>query len=229
VDCFNLTQGFERCYRCTTCARHLDVIVPISYSIAHASLHQALAGYKRGPETTARHLTRELAAVLWRFLDEHESCVARAAGTERFEIVTTVPSGDRGRDEHHPLREIVGGLVAPTRARHERLLTRSAVAVPPRTWDARKYEPIRGLGGEAVLLIDDTMTSGASAQNAAAALRRAGAARVAAVVIGRHVNRGWGDNDRRLGEIAPPFDWSRCAVCRGGAEPSGRLVQDQAA
>jgi adenine/guanine phosphoribosyltransferase-like PRPP-binding protein len=39
-----------------------------------------------------------------------------------------------------------------------------------------------------VLLVDDTWVSGGSAQSAAAALKLAGARRVALVVIGRHVD-----------------------------------------
>ena len=58
-----------------------------------------------------------------------------------------------------------------------------------------------------MLLIDDTWTTGASAQSAAAALKQAGAATVAAVVIGRHLNRDWHENDRRIRGIAQPFDW----------------------
>jgi orotate phosphoribosyltransferase len=69
-----------------------------------------------------------------------------------------------------------------------------------------------------VLLIDDTWTTGANAQSAAAALKSAGAGPVAAVVIGRHLNREWHENDRRLRGITRPFDWSHCALC---ADPSG--------
>jgi orotate phosphoribosyltransferase len=91
------------------------------------------------------------------------------------------------------------------------MLTRSSVAVPERTFDARKYDVARTLGGEAVLLIDDTWTTGSGAQSAAAALRGAGAGPVAAVVLGRHVKRGWRENDRRLHALAQPFDWGSCA------------------
>ena len=64
-----------------------------------------------------------------------------------------------------------------------------------------------------MLLIDDTWTTGANAQSAAAALKAAGAGPVAAVVIGRHLNRKWHQNDRRLRGITRPFDWGRCALC----------------
>jgi hypothetical protein len=33
------------------------------------------------------------------------------------------------------------------------------------------------------------------------------------VVIGRHLNRAWHENDRRLRGIARPFIWDRCAFC----------------
>jgi adenine/guanine phosphoribosyltransferase-like PRPP-binding protein len=105
----------------------------------------------------------------------------------------------------------VESIVGPTRARHQRLLRRSGSEIPAHTFDARKYEVQRSLAGEAVLLIDDTWTTGASAQSAAAVLRRAGAGPIAAVVIGRYLNPEWRTNDRRLGRIRQPFDWSCCS------------------
>ncbi|MGI8902524.1 MAG: hypothetical protein ACR2IP_02450 [Solirubrobacteraceae bacterium] len=213
--CFNLTDGYPRCYACAHGQSWLDAVAPISYSVAHEQLHHALAGYKRLGGEVARRLRAELAAVLWRFLAAHEPCVAGAAGTEAFELVTTVPSGDRERyrDQRHPLRDIVGELVAPTRERHAGLLRRSSVEVGARSFDPAKYESTGGLAGQSVLLIDDTWTTGTNAQSAAAALKGAGAGPVGAVVIGRHLNREWHENDRRLREIAAPFDWERCALC----------------
>jgi hypothetical protein len=211
--CFNFTRGFERCYACTQNEDLLAAVAPISYSVGLEQLHRALMGYKRLTGDVARRLRVELAAVLWRFLVRHERCAARAADAARFELVTTVPSGERTRDAAHPLPHLVGDLVTPTRGRHERLLRRSSLEVAPRTFDPGKFEAIRSLDGEAVLLIDDTWTTGASAQSAAAALRHAGAGPVAAVVIGRHLNREWHENDRRLRSIARPFDWDRCALC----------------
>jgi hypothetical protein len=170
----------------------------------------------------ARRLTVELGAVLWRFLALHERCIARAADADGFPLVTTVPSSDRSRDPDHPLRRIVGELVGPTRERYAPLLRRSRVEVRPRQVHAGKFESTRKLDGESVLLIDDTWTTGANARSAAAALLGAGATRVGAVVIGRHLNRGWRDNDRRLRGLTQPFDWSRCVWCGGGPERAVR-------
>jgi predicted amidophosphoribosyltransferase len=210
--CFDLTCAQEYCHRCARGAGALNAMVPISYSIAHEELHEALAGYKRDDGPSARWLAVALSGVLWRFLARHEACVALAAEVASFDLVTTVPSSDAVRDDAHPLRRIVQELVGPARERFERLLRRTSVQVRPREFSLEKYRAIRPLTGEAVLLIDDTWTTGASARSAAAALRAAGADAVATVVIGRHVNRQWGQNDRQLRSL-PPFDWTTCAVC----------------
>jgi predicted amidophosphoribosyltransferase len=213
TTCFNLIDGYERCYGCVHGKSVLDAVAPITYSVASEQLHRVLFGYKRLPDQLARRLRLELAAILRRYLERHEPCLARAAGTYSFELVTTVPSGDRHRDEAHPLREIVTSALGSTSPRHERLLRRSAFVIGERAFDSLKYIAVRPLDGEAVLLIDDTWTTGANAQSAAAALKAAGAGRVAALVIGRHVHREWHDNDRRLGALAGRFDWSRCVFC----------------
>lgn len=190
--------------------------MPISYSVAHEQLHNALWSYKRLTAPRAGRASRTLAAILWRFLLGHERCLAQAAGVKRFDLVTTVPSGDRQRDRSHPLRDIVGEMVAPTRDRHDRLLRRTEADVAARQFDADRFEAVRALDGQSVLLIDDTWTTGASMQSAAAALRKAGAQWVAGVAVGRHVNREWHENARQLDALSRPFDWSTCAVCRAG-------------
>src|SRR5438552_11887684 len=113
--CFNFTAGYDRCWACAHGETRLDAVLPISYSVAREQLHHALASYKRLDGDVARRLSAILAAILWHFLSTHEACLANAADTNRFDLVTTVPSGDPTRDERHPLRTIVGELVGPTR------------------------------------------------------------------------------------------------------------------
>lgn len=218
ATCFNLTDGYDQCFACARNEPVLSAVLPISYSVAHEQLHTALAGYKRLDHPTQRVLGIELSAVLWRFLERHERCLAEAAGRDSFELVTTVPSGDSSRDEDHPLRWLVGQLAAPTRRRYERLLYRSARKLQPREFCPDKYLAARPLSGEAVLLVDDTWTTGASAQSAAAALLAAGAGAVGAVAIGRHINREWRDNDARLRAL-PRFRWEECAICTTNSAP----------
>jgi hypothetical protein len=213
--CFNLTDGYKRCYACTHGELWLDGVLPISYSVGLEQLHHVLRTYKRrGGEAARRHRV-ELAAVLWRFLAGHERCLAQAVGqSDAFDVVTTVPSGARARDEEHPLHWIVGSLVGPTRGRFRRLLSRTASEVDAREFSPHKFVTDQtDLSDRSVLLIDDTWTTGASAQSAAATLKNAGAARVGAIVIGRHVNRDWSKNDQRLRRLDAPYDWSTCALC----------------
>ena len=220
--CCTFTDGYSRCYTCARTPQALDAVLPISYSVATEQLHYVLAAYKRLSGRTGRLLSVQLAAVLWRFLLEHERCLARAAGIDGFDVVTTVPSGDGRRDAVHPLRRIVSEIVGPSLDRHQRLLSRSEVATGAHEFHQRKYVAAREVAGP-VLLIDDTWTTGANAQSAAAALKAAGAGPVAAIVIGRHVNPEWGENGRRLGLLRRPFDWSRCAFCGAASEARNGL------
>src|SRR5947209_6226099 len=103
-------RPYPQCYPCATTPPWLDTVAPISYSVAGEQLHHALVSYKRLTGRIARQIRTELAAVLWRYLEAHEPCIARHLGIDRFPRVTTVPSGRRGPDEGHPLREIVNEL-----------------------------------------------------------------------------------------------------------------------
>jgi predicted amidophosphoribosyltransferase len=208
-DCFNLTDGHDRCFACTRSPRCLAAVVAISYSVAGEQLHHALAGYKRLPDPAGRQLALSLAAVLWRYLRAHEPCLATAAGVARFSTVTSVPP-TRSPDR---LEEMLATQVAPVRDRYRSLLMVNDPDVDAHHFSARRYRATHKLRGESVLLIDDTWTTGANAQSAAATLTRAGAGSVAALVIGRFVNRRWHRNDVRLRSLPQPFRWDECALC----------------
>jgi adenine/guanine phosphoribosyltransferase-like PRPP-binding protein len=104
------------------------------------------------------------------------------------------------------------------------LLHRSSQEVPAHVFSREKFVAHRALTGEAVLLIDDTWTTGANLQSAARALKDAGAGPLAGVVIGRHLNRDWHENDRRLGALRRPFDWRQCVLCRSASEHSSEAT-----
>lgn len=199
-------RGFDTCYACGHHERAADAILPISYSPHLGQLHAALRGYKEG-WPSSRRFTIELAAVLWRFLDRHERCLASRIGVNGFQVATAVPSSDPERDAAHPLHEIVGQLVGHASGRYERP---SGLNIERRAVDARRYLATRRLSGESILLIDDTRTTGAHVESAALVLRGSGASSVGVVVIGRHVREEYGDNAERLRAL-PRFLWERCA------------------
>ena len=200
---------YPTCYPCGHQPRHLPGVLPISYSVHFGQLHHALRQYKDGPPPVSRRFELELAAVTWRFLEDHEACLARRVRSN-FELVTTVPSGERERDSAHPLPRIAASI-GPTRDRFERILRRSEKEVLDRTFNPEKFVTTRALDGEPVLLLDDTWTTGASAQSAAAALIAGGASTVALAVIGRHVHEDFRANRERLDQLPRRFDWDVCA------------------
>ncbi|HET9897856.1 MAG TPA: hypothetical protein VFQ44_23250 [Streptosporangiaceae bacterium] len=165
-----------------------DVVVPVTYALKggqHAaqlwqykSIHQReLIGIQAGSSAATR-----LLALLLVFLRDHGECAWRLAGWTAPTHLAVVPSG-RGRPGTHPLRS----LIAPYLMRPW-----AELAAEPDHQRVRELDPARfrarPVPGARVLLIDDTWTTGASAQSAAMALRRAGALGVVTVVIGRHVS-----------------------------------------
>jgi len=185
--------GFARCYQCdlahARCAGLLaDVVAPVAYAVKGGRLADDLWRYKSSA-AGATEAGARLAAMLARFLREHSDQVWRAAGMIAGPgLAAVVPSG-QGRPGAHPLAGIVASCVD--------------VPIVPLSTASGAAARARGLAdgvaagwltvgaavaGADVLLIDDTWVSGASAQSAAAALKAAGARRVALVVIGRHVD-----------------------------------------
>jgi hypothetical protein len=225
--CFGPAQpGRARCFPCSLhaeCAPGLlaSVVVPVAYAVKGGPHARSLWVYKSRRDGTAA-ARRALTVLLLTFLHEHGPCVWRAAGWAGPDQrgrpgllgpthLAVVPSS-RGRGGPHPLR----GLVEP----YLRLPWASLSACPDAAGDIRDLDPGRfaagRLAGGRVLLLDDTWTTGASVQSAALALRHAGAAAVAAVVLGRHLARS------RPGHPGPrtvAFTQRLCAV--HGAQPGG--------
>jgi hypothetical protein len=171
-----------------------DVVAPTGYAVRGGPLADDLRRYKSdraGPAeavAAAGRLRERLAA----FLAEQGASVWAAAGmTKGPQAVAVVPSG-QGRAGAHPLVSLVRScvslpflrLVVAAPESHARGVNPGWVRVADRVEGAGP--PV--LGDADVLVVDDTWVSGGSAQSAAAALKLAGARRVAVVVLGRHVN-----------------------------------------
>ena len=222
------SEEWIRCYQCNQALRLLpsvaDVVAPIALAVKGEQLAHELWAYKYSPhEGARRRLQVGLAAVLWRWLAAHEGCIAQAAGTVSFRLVTTVP-GTVARTDAHPIEQIVGGIVGVMRDRYERLLTPRGEVEQGRSHDQARFAVSRRLDGESVLLIDDTWTTGAHAQSAASALRSSGADVVGIVVIGRHFSRHFNrtpaDPYREAAESyyraarTQGWDWGTCCLER---------------
>jgi hypothetical protein len=192
--------GYSRCYQCAQHAEYgqdllADVVVQVSYAVRGTAFSGYLWGYKSG---LAPDAAVSLLALALHFLHDHGGCVWRQAGMPAPDRLAVVPSGS-GRPGAHPLQR----LAAP----YLRLPSAGLLLRPGRQgrdFDAGRFQagPVAGAN---VLLLDDSWVSGASIQSAAAALKLAGAAHVAAVVLGRHI-----DPATLLG--ADSYEPRRCVV-----------------
>ncbi len=207
------SHGYARCYQCNLHEESApgmlaDAVVPISYALKGARHAENLWRYKSGLDG-AQAAQAALRALLLVFLHDHGPCVWRQARIAAPTHLAVVPSG-RGRPGIHPLRRLIGPYLALPWAG---LAPRPGEEPPARDLAADGFQVSERLTGGAVLLMDDTWTSGGSIQSAAVALRRAGARSVAAVVLGRHFNTA----DRDAGPLARSlaagsFRLDRCAV-----------------
>lgn len=213
-----IDPDFDTCYKCGHQPECLDVMVPITYSEHLGQIHLALRNYKDGDsDGIRRHDAIRLAAILWRFLGDHEACVARAAGVDDFDFVTIVPSSSPERDKQSSFARLTG-WIEPIKGRLHRTLEPTG-EVEGRDFDVNRFRAITDLSGRSVLLLDDTWATGGHAQSAANALTAAGAKKVALVVIGRHIRRDFEPvrgSDETCGDLldALPedFSWADCAV-----------------
>jgi len=213
--CFGFKQAtYKLCIACDRQPNHCDAIVPITYSLETGQVHHALRHYKDDRRKEIRtEFTFDLTAILWRFLAKHETCAAESSGTDTFDMVTVVPSGQATPDSPRPrLTRIVEEYCEHTAPRFRTLLERTDQPAEAHCYKADRFDARDNLTGESVLLIDDTWTTGASVQSAARTLKSAGASKVGAVVIGRHVNGEFDDHGALYRNLREPFDWDLCAV-----------------
>lgn len=186
-----------------------DVVIPISYAPRGTQHAYNLRMYKDGK--TGRGPSRvDLTALLHFFLSRHGRCIWRAAGA-RPGGVAIVPS-TQNRSGEHPLWR----LAQPLRA-----LPRIDLRTnPDRCGEAHTLNPERFAVADGsappagtVLLLDDTWTTGSCVQAASHALKRAGAERVAVVVLGRWLNPEFEPTGPILNRLKDAwFDMETCAV-----------------
>jgi hypothetical protein len=217
--CRGPSGRLARCYQCDLHAQCADggladLVVPVAFAVKGGAHARRLWQYKSsrvGPQVAAGAASMLLALLLV-FLRDHGPCAWRAAGLGRPTHVAVVPTARR-RPGVHPLRELVGPCLLGPWAE----LTARPGGQRVRDLDPARFraEPVPGAR---VLLVDDTWTTGASAQSAAMALRSAGARSVLTVVLGRHVGSALTDAVAFSPASSPFLPWS-CPVHDVGARP----------
>jgi hypothetical protein len=184
-------RGSALCFQCRLHSESApgllaDVVAPAAYAPKGGRLARDLWLYKTPGRPGAGAAAADVLCLLLVFLHEHGQAVWQRAGMTAPTHACVVPSA-RGRPGIHPLRALLAPHLAlpwlPLRARPggdpwARLLDPDRFGVPGR------------VDGASVVVLDDTWTSGGSAQSAALALKRAGARSVAVVVAGRHMPAG---------------------------------------
>lgn len=189
-----------------------DAVIPLTYAgPGTQQARQDLRQYKDGWSTEIREsAVFRLSFLVWHFSTFHGACCRAVHGWP--DALAFVPSGKAvGRAGGHPLIGLNYFQPLPQVG-----ITR-LVDAPPREIDPATLSVDTDVDGMNVLLYDDTWTSGASSQTAAIALRRAGAAKVVVIVLGRWLNGEWGPT-KTLMNNHPPLPWSPdiCPVTGGG-------------
>ena len=181
--------GYARCYQCGLAlsqsgALLADAVAPVGFAVRGGPLAGDLIRYKSASAEGAPEAAARLRARLARFLRDDGGALWREAGMSTGpSAVAVVPSG-QGRSGPHPLSGIVRScLDLPVVA-----LSLVPEVIHSRGVDVDWLRVTGSVAGADLLVVDDTWVSGGSAQSAAAALKLAGARRVAIVVLGRHIN-----------------------------------------
>ena len=181
------------CFACRRVGRRLGLalapVFPVRLCPLPGPLYTVLMGYKESPVREARRRFGPMVrALVEEYVSSHARClVAAAGGTGDF--VLPVPSS--ARPAGSPLCGVdgLGSACAPLGDWTPRLLARTGAPVGHMRPARRAFEVpaalVPAVAGCRAVLLDDTYVSGARAQSAAGALRRAGARSVVIVVLGR--------------------------------------------
>src|SRR4051812_16094539 len=89
--------GYRSCFQCNrhrgTLGATSDAVAFVALAVKGEQLARDLWVYKSNYTDAARQRPfYGLAALLWRWLSDHEACLAAASGVSEFAVVTTVPS-----------------------------------------------------------------------------------------------------------------------------------------
>jgi len=180
--------GFRCCFCCGLLVRQLGMplapLEAVTTFRAGDALHRQLRGYKDAPVAEVRMAAiHRLAALMGEWLD------ARRPGGRlgTWDLVVAVPSSRRPGTP--PVEGLVAAVPALARGLAGGLLLRGPGRLDHLVADRRGFavDPKAGerVAGRRVLVVDDTVVTGARAQSAVAALRSAGLRPVGVLAVGR--------------------------------------------
>lgn len=232
LTCGTPVAGFERCWRCREDQRIdgvADLVAPLIYAIDDTASGRLLRNYKNHPVRSERERCALIVGTLLGLgISLHERCFCAAVGLP-VTVRVVIPSLT-SRPGTHPLTSIAGSLrLVGETALRPALDARCDRVVSP---DKFTVAPAGGVAGRHVLVLDDVWTTGSNAQSAAVTLRRAGAAAVSVMVIGRWLNRGNALSAKLIEErldacydpLFCPVTGDRCPVAADGI---GEVRTDQ--
>lgn len=140
-----------------------------------------------------------------------------------IDLITTIPSLS-GRPGVHPLYTLTE--LAARKHGVENKVKRLLTASPGATTERRVQRGVfdvdsEKIAGKAILLIDDTWTSGGNMRSGVLALREAGAREVNCIALARWVNLGsdWGGNDIWQQAAESRLDFGRYSFFSGTLAP----------
>ncbi len=183
--------AFALCYCCGVVVEQLQlplvpVVTMVDYEVGD-QMHRWLRGYKDAPVREARQVyLRQLAHLVGDWMAANGQQLGRRLGSS-WDVVTTVPSSCRPAGG--PADAIV--TMVPVLGRlHRQMLVRGPSPIGHLEADRQGFVPDPGLdlhqfGSKSVLVVDDSVITGARAQSAAAALRIGGVRVAGVLAVGR--------------------------------------------
>jgi hypothetical protein len=185
--------------------------MPLTYGIAGTQSGFLLRAYKDSSDARVRQQQGLVINwLLYLAILVHEGCIGRRVGLAVGPRLA-VPSA-RGRVGVHPFAVITQQMNA-TRGSSRLIVSQAHAGERAVSMDKFALDPQTDLAGQHVLILDDTWTTGANAQSAVLAARRAGAAAVSVMVVGRWLRPDFGRNAQFIKtRLARDYDPWICPV-----------------
>lgn len=235
--CAHPVANYPRCFRCNQARQNYepvlaDLVMPLAYAYRRSDAaiasqgrhqsHQHMWSYKEpqpGPGCVTDLTLMLLLALQW-----HQNCAEAKVGRP-WDVWAVVPSSRHTRSQDHPLVDMaikagLGGTVAGLP------VDRTGLVLQGHPSQDREVRPDRfvvpqpaSAAGRHVLLLEDTWVTGASAQSAALALKRAGASAVTIICLARWIREDTAQPDcgAFFDSLEAPYDPLSCPV--HGGEP----------